>query len=357
MLFLKHAADGWAEGGPAAQVPGDDTLGPHLERALLLDDESSRFEELTAAAGANSQFKSWLLRKAEMRLGRTINRSEEGIEWLARNLQPELATSLNEETENSAPGESQWRLAALVKKLAECRGAICDFEARLEREKLDAMKELAYGASHEINNPLANIAARAQTLLEDEEDPQRRQKLIAIHRQAMRAHEMIADLMLFARPPKLSKSQLAATDLVRKVINELSGYAREHGAQLSFKAEELQLQIMADETQLGVAVHAIVKNAIEAAGDGGVVDIAVRKSLIGDGHVAEIIVSDNGPCIPDELPRHIFEPFFSGREAGRGLGFGLSKCWRIVTEHGGQVVVHPGSGRGTQISILLPLSA
>ena len=71
-----------------------------------------------------------------------------------------------------------------------------DFEQRLEREKLEALKELAYGASHEINNPLANIAARAQTLLDDEIDPERRRKLLAIHRQALRAHEMIADLML-----------------------------------------------------------------------------------------------------------------------------------------------------------------
>src|SRR4051794_24114495 len=355
MLFLKHAADGSAEGAPAAQVPVDDTLAAHLERALLLDDESSRFEELTAAAGANSQFKSWLLRKAEMRLGRTINRSEEAVEWLARNLQAELATSLNEETENSAPGESQWRVAALVKKLAECRGAICDFEARLEREKLDAMKELAYGASHEINNPLANIAARAQTLLEDEEDPQRRQKLIAIHRQAMRAHEMIADLMLFARPPKLSKLQFSLGGLVRRLTNELSGYAQEHGAQVACNIEEPQLAILADETQIGVAIHALIKNAIEAAGDGGLVSIAVRATEAAEKHFAEIVVSDNGPGIPDEIHRHIFEPFFSGREAGRGLGFGLSKCWRIVTEHGGQVVVGQSTGRGTEISIFLPL--
>src|SRR5262245_21085375 len=85
-----------------------------------------------------------------------------------------------------------------------------EFEARLEREKLAGLMELAYGAGHEINNPLANIAARAQTLLEDERDPERRRKLQAIHRQAMRAHEMIADLMLFARPPKL---ELAPADL------------------------------------------------------------------------------------------------------------------------------------------------
>src|SRR4051794_24841120 len=280
MLFLKHAADGSAEGAPAARVAVDDTLAAHLERALLFGDESSRSDELTAAAGANNQFKSWLLRRAEMRLGRTINRSEEAIEWLARDLQPELATSLNEETENSAPGESQWRLAALVKKLAEYRGAICDFEARVEREKLDAMKELAYGASHEINNPLANIAARAQTLLEDEEDPQRRQKLIAIHRQAMRAHEMIADLMLFARPPKLSKSEFIVGDLVHKLANELSGYAQDHAAQLSCNIEEPQLAIVADETQLGVAIHALIKNAIEAAGEGGLIIIAAHKTEV-----------------------------------------------------------------------------
>jgi signal transduction histidine kinase len=355
MLFLKHAADGSAEGAPA--VPVDDTLAAHLERALLIERESSRTEELMAAAGANDQFKHWLLRSAETRLRRTINRGDEAVEWFARNLQGELANTLYSEPEHTAESETQWRLAALVKKLAECRRVIDNFHLRLEREKLDAMKELAYGASHEINNPLANIAARAQTLLEDEEDPQRRQKLIAIHRQAMRAHEMISDLMLFARPPKLSKLQFAVSDLVQKVVSELSGKAREHGAQLSFNAEEPNLQVLADETQLGVAVQALVKNAIEAVGNGGLVNICVRKSVIGGGNVAEIIVTDDGPGIPEELRRHIFEPFFSGREAGRGLGFGLSKCWRIVTEHGGEVVVHPGSGRGTQISIRLPLDS
>jgi signal transduction histidine kinase len=355
MLILKHVADRSAQGAPAAQVPVDDRLAAHLERALLTDSEPSRSEELTAAAGANNQFKNWVLRRAETLLRRTINHSEEAVEWFARNLEGELANSLHGQPEHSAESETQWRLAALVKKLADYSRATGVFEARLEREKLDAMKELAYGASHEINNPLANIAARAQTLLEDEDDPQRRQKLIAIHRQAMRAHEMISDLMLFARPPKLSKSQFAINELLRKVVNELSGYAREHGAQLSFNIEEPHLLVTADETQLGVAVHAVVKNAIEAAGDGGAINIDVRKRVVGDRNVAEIIVTDDGPGIPDELRRHIFEPFFSGREAGRGLGFGLSKCWRIVTEHGGEVVVHPPIGRGTRISILLPL--
>ena len=94
------------------------------------------------------------------------------------------------------------RLIALVSSRTDCG-------EQLHEAKLDAMKELAYGASHEINNPLANISGRAQSLLRDEADPKRRKLLLAIDNQAMRAHEMISDLMLFARPPAL---ELAETE-------------------------------------------------------------------------------------------------------------------------------------------------
>src|SRR5436190_24315311 len=87
-----------------------------------------------------------------------------------------------------------------------------EFSAAVESAKLQALYNFAYGLSHEINNPLANIATRAQTLLVDEKDPERRRKLATIVQQAFRAHEMIADLMLFARPPAL---RLEEIDLAR----------------------------------------------------------------------------------------------------------------------------------------------
>ena len=68
----------------------------------------------------------------------------------------------------------------------------------------------------------------------------------------------------------------------------------------------------------------------------------------------EIIVRDNGPGISAEVLPNIFDPFFSGREAGRGIGFGLSKCWRIVTQHGGQIDVESEPGRGATFKITLP---
>src|SRR6187431_2234473 len=96
----------------------------------------------------------------------------------------------------------------------------------LEQAKLDAMKELAYGASHEINNPLANISARAQALLRDETDPERRRALEAIHQQALRAHEMIADLMLFARPPRLERRAVDVPGVVNRIVAELAPECR-----------------------------------------------------------------------------------------------------------------------------------
>jgi signal transduction histidine kinase len=233
---------------------------------------------------------------------------------------------------------------------------MASFEERLEQEKLEALKELAYGAGHEINNPLANIAARAQTLLEDERDPERRRKLVAIHRQAMRAHEMIADLMLFARPPQMNVTEFDLGPIVRAVFDESHKIGAERGIELTCEAGDAPVVISGDETQLGVAIGAVVKNAIEAVGANGHVEITLRRSTVGDESWAEVIVRDDGPGISAEVRRHLFDPFFSGREAGRGLGFGLSKCWRIVTQHGGSVVVNSVGGAGAEFTISLPLN-
>jgi signal transduction histidine kinase len=233
--------------------------------------------------------------------------------------------------------------------------SLAEFDARLERQKLEAMKELAYGASHEINNPLANIAARAQALLEDEADPERRRKLIAIHRQAMRAHEMIADLMLFARPPKLIRAPCDLSEIAGTMCRGLSDRANEQGTQLRCDLNSGSLIASADATQLAVAVQAVVVNALEAVGEGGQVTLAARPCEIGGEPWGEIVVRDDGPGVSEEVRQHMFDPFFSGREAGRGLGFGLSKCWRIVTDHGGQLSVGRPAGGGAEISIQLQL--
>ncbi len=229
------------------------------------------------------------------------------------------------------------------------------FDERLEQAKLDALKELAYGASHEINNPLANISARAQTLLRDETDPERRRALEAIHQQALRAHEMISDLMLFARPPRLERRPVDMPQLLRSLQAELTSECERREIVLHIVANADLPTPNADPVLLAVAIKALTTNAIEAIGRGGRIDVAA--AIPDDGNSLTIVIRDDGPGIPVAARPHLFEPFFSGREAGRGLGFGLSKCWRIVTEHGGRVTAAEGIEKGAEFTIELPLDA
>ena len=250
-------------------------------------------------------------------------------------------------------------LPTLTRKLARLAELEAEFQTTLEAEKLQALKALAYGASHEINNPLANISTRAQTLLREETNPERRRKLAVINSQAFRAHEMISDLMLFAQPPELRWEAVNLTELVDRVLVELAPDAAEQGTRLVRVTPDAPLPCTADGVQLAVALKVICRNSLEAVGRGGRIEVSAQPLPApprGAGREVwvELRVHDTGPGIPPQVRRHLFDPYFSGREAGRGLGLGLSKCWRIITDHGGQIDVASEPHRGTVFSVRLP---
>lgn len=246
----------------------------------------------------------------------------------------------------------EWRLPRLTYRLADLADLEEEFDAALQSSKLDAMKELAYGASHEVNNPLANISGRAQTLLRDEKDPRRRRLLEAIDTQALRAHEMISDLMLFARPPAIERQECDLAGILQSATSELSQLARQGQIVITTAIPDFAVTASVDPTQFTVAVKALVQNAIEAIGQDGEVNVL----LLQQPNHTQIQVADTGPGMSDRERNHLFDPFFSGREAGRGLGFGLSKCWRIVTEHGGTVQVETPAAGGAVFTIEIPRS-
>jgi signal transduction histidine kinase len=225
------------------------------------------------------------------------------------------------------------------------------FAEAVERAKLEAIKELAYGAGHEINNPLANIATRAQTLLREETDPEKRRKLAAINAQAFRAHEMIADLMLFARPPEMRPEPVELSGLLKRLADELQAEAEAAAVQIEVKSSSAPVQAMADPVQIVVALRAMCINSIQAMSQGGRLELGCQTATADE---VQITVADTGPGIPAEIRTKIFDPFFSGREAGRGLGFGLSKAWRLITLHGGSIVLDETAGRGARFVITLP---
>ena len=234
------------------------------------------------------------------------------------------------------------------------------FAARLHQEKLESMKQLAYGASHEINNPLANIASRAQALVPTENDLNRKQKLATIYEQAMRAHEMISDMMLFANPPQL---QVRQTDLRLLIPSVIKDVEMSLTRQKSFRGKRIDFSVTlgpklptvnVDPGQLAVLMHCLVKNSMESIESDGSIELDVRCL---DRSQLLISVTDDGGGVSDLAKRHLFDPFYSGREAGRGLGFGLSKAWRIAQLHGAILTLDESQTPGARFVVTLPLGA
>jgi hypothetical protein len=243
-----------------------------------------------------------------------------------------------------------------------------EFERAVEIEKLEALAEFAAGAGHEINNPLTVISGRAQLLLRGETDPERRHALAVIVAQAMRVHEMIADLMLFARPPRPEIRPVELVQLLDDLAADLSAGCGRPEIEIHRAGAPGPIVLEADPVQLNVALRAICRNAIEAVGGGGCIEIEVGTERPapacdvpqGDDSrapgAAWIRVRDNGPGMAPEERRHVFDPFYSARQAGRGLGLGLCKAWRIVQHHGGRVDLESEPRRGTVVTVVLPLT-
>ena len=218
-------------------------------------------------------------------------------------------------------------------RLASPEGCAKQTSRELRDLKLEALAEFAAGAGHEINNPVATIAGRASLLLRGETDPERRRSLETIGGQAYRIRDMIGDAMTFARPPEPRIESILPAKLVQDVVSSFEETAKTQGTQLNLILDET-LQIPADPEQFRVVVSCLIRNSLEALKKAGTIEIQLQS--VGSSHVI-LRVSDDGPGI-DEIEReHLFDPFFSGRQAGRGLGFGLSRCWQILRQHGGWI--------------------
>jgi len=248
-----------------------------------------------------------------------------------------------------AAGLADW-LPELAAKLARLAELETRFQHAVEQEKLEALAEFAAGAGHEINNPLTVIAGRAQLFLREETDPERRHALALMNAQAMRVYEMIADMRLFARPPQPEFEQIELVGLIDRLIEDFTPRAAQQETSICRRGDAGPMEIAADPTQLSVAIRAMCQNALEAIGSGGHIEIAVKQYA----REVQISVCDDGPGISAEERRHLFDPFYSARQAGRGLGLGLSKCWRIVTNHGGRIDVESQPGHGATFTITLP---
>lgn len=237
-------------------------------------------------------------------------------------------------------------------------------QTRLRDLKLEAMAEFAAGAGHEINNPVATIAGRSALLLKTETDPERRRILETIGGQAYRIRDMIGDAMTYARPPEPVLEEFAPAAEILQICQLLRQQFPQKQVTLDTSLDKT-IKLNADREQFRVVVSCLVKNSLEAIPTTGTIRIELGRppenfkhsSVRLHAHV-RFAVSDNGVGLTETEREHLFDPFYSGRQAGRGLGFGLSKCWQILRLHGGSIdVVKTGgedSDSGLTIESLWP---
>ncbi len=230
-------------------------------------------------------------------------------------------------------------------------------EQLLQSRKIAAIGTLTSGIAHELNNPINNIVLTAETLMEEFPNLERNEAQNLIHDilvQADRASEIVKGLLDFSRSerPEFEPLPILAVidDTLKLVRNQimLSGITVEKDI-----PPDVPL-ISGDRKSLQQVFLNLFINAIQAMPDGGYLTIEVQPQ---DGRWLKINVRDTGEGIdPQHLP-HIFDPFYTTKEVGRGTGLGLSVTYGIIEKHGGHIEAHSQRGQGTVFTISLPLAS
>jgi signal transduction histidine kinase len=222
---------------------------------------------------------------------------------------------------------------------------------RLRTQKLTALAEFAAGAGHEINNPLAVISGQAQYLLGLEADPDRQKSLRTVVQQTQRVHQILTDLMQFAKPAKPQKQAVEVSDLAHEATAGLAELAAQRQVRIETVVPDETCVADADPKQLLTVIVCLLRNAVEAAPVEG---WARLKLEVVTTDRLRILVEDSGPGPVAASVEHLFDPFFSGRTAGRGRGLGLPTAWRLAREQGGEVSYDPIPSGPTRFVLTLP---
>ena len=220
-------------------------------------------------------------------------------------------------------------------------------------EKLAAVGRLAAGVAHEIRNPLSSIRGFAYLLGRGhgKKTPEREYADVMV-REIDRINLVVTDLLNFSRPMTLEPESTMLPGLIDHVVSLVSADANIHAIDIQVDCEPGIPPMTLDPNQVTQALLNLMLNAINALEKGGAVEI--RASAIDEGAGVDIQVTDNGPGIDPDIQEKIFEPFYTTRE--RGTGMGLAMVRKIAENHDGGIRVEsplPGKSDSTRFTLSL----
>src|SRR5262249_36964435 len=168
-----------------------------------------------------------------------------------------------------------------------------------------------------------------------------------------RLNRLVGDFLSFGKPMRLDPRPCAVDAVVREVASLVDHKARDQSIALTLETAEGLPQIVADAELLKTCFLNLMINAVDAMPDGGVLTVAVRRGGDEGAATIEVTVTDTGHGMTAEDIRTAFEPYFSTKDTGLGLGLALTR--KIVEDHGGHILLESEPGRGTTARIVLPL--
>ena len=226
----------------------------------------------------------------------------------------------------------------------------------LQSEKMAAMGKLAAGVAHEINNPAGVLSMKLNFLLSiaDEEGLSSRavSTLQVAVEQTARINQIVESLLSFSRPSSGIPLIVDVNEVATAALS-LSGRALSaNGIEFRSELRSGASAVKADPTELEQVLINLINNAVDAMPEGGVLTVSTATT----GNEVKIQVEDTGDGIPDGIKGFIFDPFFTTKQVGKGTGLGLSVSYGIVEKLGGRIEVDTLHGRGTAMTVYLPVA-
>lgn len=221
----------------------------------------------------------------------------------------------------------------------------------LHQEKMAAFGLLAAGIAHEVGNPLTSISSIVQMLERRNLDEYTRDRLALVSGQLQRIRGTLRELIEFSRPAASERVRCTLQEIIDEALNIAKYYKGMKSRHIAVEFGPSLPTLFAYRDQLVQVFLNLILNAIDATSRNGRIEIAARSS---DGGIA-VHVSDDGPGVPPEQRQRLFQPYFTTKKHGTGLGLFVTR--KLVEGHGGTVDYVPGTGPGARFRIWLPTSA